>query len=137
MEATDATHALMAPTEARLLEMVFPDHTNHLGTLFGGQALAWMDKAAFIAASRYARKTVVTARSERVDFTLPVRQGHLVETIARVVEVGRSSMQVEVEVIAEDLLSGERELCTRGRFTMIALDARGRPAEVAALPLVG
>lgn len=125
----------MPPTEARLLEMVFPDHTNHLGTLFGGQALAWMDKAAFIAASRYARRTVVTARSERVDFTLPVRQGQLVETIARVVEVGRSSMQVEVEVIAEDLLSGERELCTRGRFTMIALDARGRPAEVAALPL--
>ena len=53
-------------TEARLLEMVFPDHANHLGTLFGGQALAWMDKAAFIAASRYARRTVVTARSEQL-----------------------------------------------------------------------
>lgn len=135
MAREDDTHA-PPPVEARLLEMVFPDHTNHLGTLFGGQALAWMDKAAFIAASRYARRTVVTARSERVDFTLPVRQGQLVETIARVVEVGRSSMQVEVEVIAEDLLSGERELCTRGRFTMIALDARGRPAAVPALPPV-
>ena len=75
------------PREARLLEMVFPDHTNHLGTLFGGQALAWMDKAAFIAASRYARRTVVTARSEQVDFKLPIRQGQLVETIARVVGV--------------------------------------------------
>jgi acyl-CoA hydrolase len=114
-------------TEARLLEMVFPDHTNHLGTLFGGQALAWMDKAAFIAASRHARRTVVTARSEQVDFKLPIRQGQLVEIVARVVEVGRSSMQVDVELIAEDLLSGERELCTRGRFVMIALDARGRP----------
>lgn len=121
-------------TEARLLEMVFPDHTNHLGTLFGGQALAWMDKAAFIAASRYARRSVVTARSEQVDFQLPVRQGQLVETIARVVEVGRTSMQVEVELVAEDLLSGERELCTRGRFVMIALDARGRPTAVPALP---
>jgi uncharacterized protein (TIGR00369 family) len=123
-----------AHVEARLLEMVFPDHTNHLGTLFGGQALAWMDKAAFIAASRYARRTVVTARSEQVDFQLPVRQGQLVETIARVVEVGKTSMQVEVELIAEDLLSGERELCTRGRFVMIALDARGRPTAVPALP---
>ncbi|ASR42970.1 acyl-CoA thioesterase [Xanthomonas citri pv. mangiferaeindicae] len=121
-------------TEARMLEIVFPDHTNHLGTLFGGQALAWMDKAAFIAASRYARLTVVTARSEQVDFKLPIRQGQLVETIARVVEVGRTSMQVEVEVIAEDLLSGERELCTRGRFVMIALDSRGRPAQVRPLP---
>lgn len=118
------------PREARLLEMVFPDHTNHLGTLFGGQALAWMDKAAFIAASRYARRTVVTARSEQVDFKLPIRQGQLVETVARVISTGNRSMQVEVELIAEDLLSGERELCTRGRFVMIALDARGRPAPV-------
>ena len=124
-----------APTEARLLEMVFPDHTNHLGTLFGGQALAWMDKAAFIAASRYARRSVVTARSEQVDFQLPIRQGQLVEAVARVVEVGRSSMQVEVELIAEDILSGEREPCTRGRFVMIALDGRGRPTTVPSLPV--
>ena len=88
------------PVEARLLHMVFPDHTNHLGTLFGGQALAWMDMSAFIAASRYARTTVVTARSEQVDFRLPIRQGQLVEVVARIVEVGRSSMQVEVELIA-------------------------------------
>lgn len=124
----------MRPVEARLLDIVFPDHTNHLGTLFGGQALAWMDKAAFIAASRYARKTVVTARSEQVDFKLPIRQGQMVEALARVVEVGRSSMQVEVELIAEDLLTGEREICTRGRFVMIALDSRGRSSDVPALP---
>lgn len=123
-----------SPIEARLLEMVFPDHTNHLGTLFGGQALAWMDKAAFIAASRYARRTVVTARSEQVDFNLPIRQGQLVETIARVVAVGRTSMQVDVALVAEDLLSGEREPCTGGRFVMIALDARGRPTAVPSLP---
>lgn len=113
------------PTEARLLEMVFPDHTNHMGTLFGGQALAWMDKAAFIAASRYSRRAVVTARSDKVDFRLPIRQGQLVETIARVVEVGRTSMQVDVELVAEDLLSGDRRTCTRGRFVMIALDSDG------------
>ena len=123
-----------APVEARLLEMVFPDHTNHLGTLFGGQALAWMDKAAFIAASRYARSTVVTARSEQVDFRLPVRQGQLVETVARVTGVGRTSMQVEVELVAEDLLSGDRETCTRGRFVMIALDRDGSPTQVLPLP---
>ncbi|WP_202845010.1 acyl-CoA thioesterase [Luteimonas saliphila] len=129
------TAASDAPAvEARMLEIVFPDHTNHLGTLFGGQALAWMDKAAFIAASRYARRTVVTARSEQVDFRLPIRQGQLVETIARVVEVGSTSMQVQVEVVAEDLHSGRRELCTRGRFVMVALDEAGAPAPVPALP---
>src|SRR5688572_3128002 len=117
------------PTEARLLHMVFPDHTNHLGTLFGGQALAWMDMSAFIAASRYARTTVVTARSEQVDFNQPIHKGHLVEVISRVVKVGRSPMQVDVEVITADLLSGERKLCTRGRFVMIALDPLGRPTQ--------
>lgn len=122
-----------APVEARLWEIVFPDHTNHLGTLFGGQALAWMDKAAFVAATRYARRTVVTARSEQVDFHVPVRLGQLVELVARVVEIGRSSMQVEVELHTEDPHVGTRHLCTRGRFVMIALDANSRPAPIATL----
>ena len=122
------------PTEARMTEIVFPDHTNHLGTLFGGQALAWMDMSAFIAASRYARTTVVTARSEQVDFNQPIHKGDLVEVIARIVKVGRSSMNVDVEVITEDLLSGERKLCTRGHFVMIALDPLGRPTQAPPLP---
>lgn len=116
--------------EARLVEIVFPDHTNHLGTLFGGQALAWMDKAAFVAATRHARRTVVTARSEQVDFRAPVRQGQLVELRARIVGVGTSSMQVEVELVAEDPLSGVAQLATRGKFLMIALDEHGRPTPV-------
>ena len=120
--------------EARLLEMVFPDHTNHLGTLFGGQALAWMDKAAFIVASRHARRTVVTARSEEVNFRVPVRSGQLVELVASVVKVGRSSMQVEVEMTAEDPLTGDRRVCTTGRFVMIALDSNGSPTSVPPLP---
>lgn len=120
----------LGPSEARLWEIVFPDHANHLGTLFGGQALAWMDKAAFIAATRYARRTVVTARSEQVDFHIPVRQGKLVELIARVVETGRSSMRVEVELHTEDAKAGTRQLCTRGHFVMIALDDDGKPAAV-------
>ncbi|WP_049620602.1 acyl-CoA thioesterase [Frateuria defendens] len=120
----------VAVPEARLLEIVFPDHTNHLGTLFGGQALAWMDKAAFIVASRHARRTVVTARSEQVDFRVPVRQGQLVELIARLVEVGRSSMKVQVEMTAEDPLTGDRQVCTTGQFVMIAIDSHGKPTTV-------
>ena len=58
-------------TEARMLEIVFPDHTNHLGTLFGGQALAWMDKAAFIAASRDWGHTVVTAARSSLTCACP------------------------------------------------------------------
>ena len=136
---TELANAEARPTEARLLHMVFPDHTNHLGTLFGGQALAWMDMAAFIVASRWARTTVVTARSEQVDFNQPIHKGDLVEVVATIVKVGRSSMNVEVEVITENLLSGERKLCTRGRFVMIALDPLGQPTAAPTdlrLPLV-
>lgn len=118
------------PTESRVLEIVFPDHTNHFGTLFGGQALAWMDKAAFLAASRYSRKIVVTARSEQVDFHVPVRVGQIVELIATVVKVGRTSMKIDVAMFTEELITGERELCTRGTFTMIALDADRKPTAV-------
>ena len=118
------------PLEVRMAEIVFPNHTNHMGTLFGGQAMAWMDKAAFLAAARYSRRTVVTARSDQLDFKLPIRIGQMVETIGRIVSVGRTSMKVEVKLVAEDLLTGERELCTCGHFVMIALDARGRPVQV-------
>jgi acyl-CoA hydrolase len=92
-----------------------------------------MDKAAFIVASRYARRTVVTARSEEVNFRVPVRTGQLVELVASVVKVGRSSMDVEVEMTAEDLLSGDRRICTTGRFVMIALDSNGSPTPIPAL----
>lgn len=120
-------------TEAWLCEMVFPEQTNHYGTLFGGQALAFMDKAAFIVASRYARRSVVTASSERCDFHVPVKQGHLVELHARVVATGRTSITVEVDLYSEELLSGERTLATRGRFVLVAVDERGKPTPVPAL----
>ena len=127
------SEAAAPPIEARMTEIVFPDHTNHLGTLFGGQALAWMDKAAFVAASRYARSTVVTARSEQIDFHVAVPKGALVELVARVVATGRSSLQVEVDMHREDLMTGDIQLATRGRFTMVALDMHGQPTPVPAL----
>lgn len=120
-------------TEACLIEMVFPEQTNHYGTLFGGQALALMDKAAFIVASRYARRSVVTACSEKCEFHVPVRQGQLVELRARIASTGTTSMHVDVDLYSEDLITGDRQLATRGRFVMVALDAHGRPAQIPAL----
>jgi uncharacterized protein (TIGR00369 family) len=116
--------------EVRLVEMVFPQLANHYGTLFGGQALALMDKAAFIVASRYARRRVVTASSEKVDFHVPVNEGQLVDLTARVVLTGRTSMTVDVDMYAEDLLTGDRQLGTRGRFLLVAIDAHGNPTAV-------
>ena len=119
-------------TESRLMEMVFPEQANHYGTLFGGQALALMDKAAFMVASRWARLPVVTASTEKVDFHAPVKQGQLVELVSRVVRTGRTSITVEVELYGEDILTGARTLSTRGRIILVAVDADGRPTQVPA-----
>lgn len=115
--------------ETRMVYPVFPGETNHYGTLFGGTVLAWMDQAAFVAATRHARKKVVTVHADAVDFKRPVPLGAIVELIARVVGVGRSSMRVAVEMWVEPL-EGERYLATQGEFVLVALDEKGRPVPV-------
>lgn len=117
-------------TEARTLEFVFPTDTNHLGTIFGGALVAWMDKVAAFAAIRRARNAVVTASIDQIDFKVPIREGNLVELLARVEGVGRTSLRVRVEVNKENPMDGSRELCTVGHFTMVAVDANGRPTPV-------
>ncbi len=121
----------------RLIDMVFPGDANHHGTLFGGVGLAHLDKVAFLAASRHARRAVVTAGCERIDFAAPARIGEMVEAVGRVVRVGRSSLGVEVELHAESLLSGERRLCTRGAFNMVALRPAGDDQPLAPLDEAG
>lgn len=120
----------VSPPETRIVEMVFPNQANHYGTLFGGDALRLMDMAAFVAASRHARRPVVTASSERIDFRVPVRQGQLAEVVGRVSKTGRTSITVEVELWAEDLLTGARRLCTKGSFVLVAVDENGRPVAI-------
>ena len=122
--------------EAVFIEIVFPQQTNHHGTLFGGEALALMDKAAFVAATRYARRTMVTRSSKEIEFRVPVKQGQLVELRARVVETGGTSVRVDVDMYREELLSGERMLATSGSFVFVALDEDGKPAPVPSLKKV-
>lgn len=116
--------------KATLLEMVFPTDTNPHGTLFGGQLVAWMDKAAGVAAMRRARGPVVTVAIDSIDFKVPVRVGELVELTAEVISIGRTSMRVRVEAIRERPVEGTRESCNVGHFTLVAIDAEHRPTPV-------
>lgn len=118
----------------RIVEIVFPTDTNSQGSLFGGHALSLMDRLAFIVASRFARKPVVTVSTDKVEFLAPVKVGNLIELIGRISRVGRTSITVEIEMYAEDLLTGERHLCTTGRTVMVAVDANGRPTPVVSDP---
>lgn len=116
---------------ASLLEIVYPGETNSQGTLFGGHALSLMDRLAFILASRFTRRPVVTACSEKIEFLTPVKEGELVELNGSVVHVGRTSLRLRIEMYREDLLSGDRSLCTTAEFVMVAVDESGRPAPIA------
>lgn len=117
--------------ETRFVEMVFPGLSNHYGTLFGGDALKLMGKAAFVAAARHARCNVVMATSDKIEFHQPISVGELIEIVARVEREGHSSMTVSVEMIRENLSSGQRDIVTRGNFEMVAVDEHGRPAAIA------
>lgn len=117
-------------SDARSLEVVFPGDTNHLGTLFGGTLMAWMDRAAYFAASRRARGTVVTRKVDELEFRVPIHVGDFVELVATVEAEGRTSMHVVVEVHRENPDDGARELCTTGHFVMVSVDADGAPREI-------
>lgn len=105
-----------------MVEIVFPDEANSVGRMFGGEAIAYMTKAAFVAATRYSGKLVVLASSERIDFTRPIEIGEIVEAEARVERVGRSSMSIETKLWSENLLTGERHITATGHFSMVAVD---------------
>ena len=127
-EVTDPhAAALDPPPETRIVEVVFPEQLNHHGTLFGGEALSMMDRAAFVAVTRYCRSDAVTVAVHEVDFVAPVSHGEIVEVLARVVETGRTSMTVLVSMVSEELRSGKRRLCGKGRFVFVAFDGDGKP----------
>jgi len=119
-------------SEARTLEMVFPEHTNPLGNAFGGFVLGLMDKVGSYAAARRAQKPVVTVAVGRVEFKVPIRAGDLLEVVARVERVGRTSLTVQVEVFKERFGGGAatRALATHGELVFVAIDERGRPTRV-------
>lgn len=120
-------NTLDSTLQTTMVEMIFPNQTNHYGTLFGGKALELMDKSAFITASRFARKPMVTACSDRINFVAPAKHGQLVEVIGKIAGTGRSSVTVSVQLFAEDLLSGARQLCAEGHFVLVAVDERNAP----------
>lgn len=119
------------PSDAvTMVEIVFPDQANSAGRMFGGEAIAYMTKAAFVAASRHCGKLVVLASSERIDFSRAIEIGEIVEAEAHIERVGRSSMSIQTKLWSENLLTGERHITATGHFTMVAVDKNHRPAPI-------
>ncbi len=118
------------PAVLRIWDIVLASQAGATGSLFGGDAIAVMTKAAFISASRHCRKPVVVASSKQIDFSRPVPVGALIEIAARVECTGKSSMTVGVEFWCESIESGRRFLATRGQFVMVAIGPDHRPAQI-------
>ncbi len=120
----------IAASETHIFKAVFPNTTNHYDTLFGGMAMHLMDEVAFITATRFSRKRVVTVSSDRIDFTRPIPSGTLVELIGKVIHVGNTSMKVHVEIYVEQMYSAHREKAISGNFTLVAVDEHKRPIKI-------
>jgi acyl-CoA hydrolase len=132
----DTTELAACPApEVHMADIVLPNQTNNHNTMFGGEVMALMDRAAGIAALQFCRKPVVTASSERIDFRTPIQAGEIIEAVARVIYVGRTSMITRVHIYAEHPLVGDRRVCTTGYFSMVAVDAEGQPIPVPRLLL--
>jgi len=122
-------------SEATVSELMMPHQVNNLGHVFGGEILSMVDRAAAVAALRHARGPAVTVSIDRVDFKEPIFSGELVTCRARVNYVGRTSMEIGVDVVAENLMSGVKRDTNSCLLTFVAIDENHRPCPVAPLKL--
>jgi len=115
---------------ALMTELVLPQHTNALGTIFGGVVMGWIDIAGAIAAMRFAKRPVVTVSIDSLHFIVPIKTGNTVLTKARVTWAGKTSIEVEVLVEAENSITGVVKRATHAFLTYVAVDDNGDPTPV-------
>jgi acyl-CoA hydrolase len=126
------TDRAKTPSESRteLAELMMPNHANVMGKAFGGVVLGLIDKAAGAAAIRHSGRICVTAEFDKVTFHGPIEIGELVRIVATVNAVGRTSMEIGVDVRALNVRTGESRRTNTCHVTMVALDDTGRPTPV-------
>ncbi|WP_348799881.1 acyl-CoA thioesterase [Flavobacterium adhaerens] len=117
-------------SETRIFKAVFPSTTNHYDTLFGGTALHLMDEVAFICATRFSRKKMVTIATGEINFKNAIPAGTLIELIAKVISVGRTSCKIQVDIFMEQMYSEQRESVVAGTFSFVAVDDNKKPIPI-------
>jgi acyl-CoA hydrolase len=125
----------VAASRVTLAQLMGPQEANLQGNVHGGNIMKLMDEAGASAAIRHAQRPVVTVAVDQVLFREPVHLGDLVTLAAELTYIGRSSMEVRLEVTAQNLLSGQVKHTNTAYFVYVALDERGRPAPVPPLLL--
>ena len=117
-------------SKAEVIIRMFPSDANPAGNVFGGAILKHIDMVAGIVAQRYSQTNAVTVSMDKISFLKPVFVGNVLFVTARVNYVQKSSMEIEVNVEAEDIAKGTRVHTGNAFVTFVALDANGKPVSV-------
>ncbi len=118
-----------------LAQIMQPQHASYLGFVHGGEIMRLIDEAGALACMRHAGRPVVTVAVDQIFFNEPIRIGDLVLITAEVSFVGRTSMEAEIQVVAENPLTGHRRHTNTAYLVYVALDEQGRPTPVPPLLL--
>ncbi len=119
-----------ADSYVTMTELVLPNDTNTLNNLMGGRLMHWMDVVSAIAAQKHSNRIVVTASADNISFNNPIQLGDVVTLTAKVTRAFSSSMEVYIEVIAENIPSGTKFKSHSAFFTFVAVDQSSRPIDV-------
>ncbi len=107
-----------------------PEHANHFGNVHGGWIMKLADEAGALACMRHAQKRVVTVAVDSLVFREPIKIGDLIILNAEVTYVGKTSLEAEVQVIAENPITGERIHTNNAYLVYVALDDDGKPTSI-------
>ncbi len=113
-----------------IAQLMQPEHANNLGNVHGGWIMKLVDEAGALACMRHAGRRVVTVAIDSMVFRQPIRIGDLVILNAEVTYTGRSSVEAEVQVVAENPVTGERTHTNTAYLVYVALDDAGNPTSV-------
>ena len=117
-------------SQVEMTQLVLPNDTNQLGNLLGGRLMEWMDIAAAVSAQRHSNRICVTAGVDDLVFHQPIRLGEVVTLRASVNRAFGTSMEVGVQVVAENQLTNDRRTANTAYLTFVAVDERRAPAPV-------
>lgn len=125
----------VSESSVTISHMMGPQDANALGNVHGGIIMKLVDEAGGLAAMRHAQAPVVTVVVDSMTFMHPIYIGNFVEFKAALSHVGRTSIEVRIEVFRENPITGERILSNTAYFVYVALDEEGRPKPVPSLIL--
>jgi acyl-CoA hydrolase len=113
-----------------MTELVLPNDTNTLNNLMGGRLMHWMDIVSAIAGQKHSNSTVVTASVDNISFRSPIQLGNVVTLRAKVTRAFNSSIEIRIDVEAENIPEGKKVASNTAYFTFVAVDKEGKPVEV-------